>query len=130
MVAFRSFCSVRSNFCCPPGAQGYYELVILEMDMLPQYGSASAAFNRILAHSSDGVGDNEESWAVDGARKFKWHDGTAAYECEWKVGDVVGLACDLEKMQTLISIMAAPRHPMAVSLSSLQTECSTAFCCL
>jgi len=74
------------------------------MDMSPQYSFASAAFNRVPAVSDEGVGDDTESWAVDGARKYKCHAGTAEYECEWKVGDVVGLACDLEKMQMLISI--------------------------
>jgi len=111
VVAFSSFCSLRSNFCCPPGARGYYELVILEMDMYPQYGFACAAFNRVRTASSDGVGDDEESWAVDSAQKCKWHHGTTVYECECKVGDVVGLASDLEKMQMLISINGSFEAP-------------------
>jgi len=127
VVAFRSFCSVRSNFCCPPGTCGYYELVIIEMDMFPQYGFTSAAFNRVPAVSGNGVGDDTESWAVDGARKCKLHDGTAAYECKWKVGDVVGLAWMWRRCRCSSPSTAALRHPMAVSLNSLQTQCSTAF---
>jgi len=44
------------------------------------------------------VGDDEKSWVVDGVTKCKWHNGKTEYQCEWKIGDVVGLACDLEKM--------------------------------
>ena len=111
VIAFSSFYSVRSKFCCPPGARGYYELVILEMNIVPQYGFVSVSFNRMQAHSDNGDGDDKDSWALDGTRRCKWHDGTAAYECKWKVGNVVGLACDLEKMQMLISINGSVEAP-------------------
>ena len=55
--------------------------------------------------TDDGVGDDASSWAVDGVRQQAWHksDGKT-YACEWKAGDVVGLACDLEAMQVLVSV--------------------------
>lgn len=105
MVAFRSCCSSRSKLCCPSGARGYYELAILETDAVPQYGFASAAFTRVSGASDDGVGDDNKSWEVDGARKCKWHSGKRGSDtCEWKVGDVLGLACDLEDMHMYVSV--------------------------
>jgi len=104
VVAFGSFCSVRSRVCCPPGARGYYELTILETDTYPQYGFASAAFMREPGASLNGVGNDDKSWAVDGVRQCKWHNGKVAYECQWKAGDVVGLACDLEEMHMHVSV--------------------------
>ena len=112
-VAFaHSFVTVRSAQRCPLGAKGYYELEILDRDDLnPQYGFASPAFERVLGASEEGVGDDEHSWAVDGARQCKWHNGNEAYPCTWNVGDVIGLACDLDAMQMHVSVngsFAAP----------------------
>jgi hypothetical protein len=53
------------------------------------------------------VGDDEHSWAVDGGYYQRaMHNGESkAYEwCEWKTGDVVGLACDLGGMKGLVSV--------------------------
>ena len=74
-VAFaHSFVTVRSAQRCPLGGKGYYELEILELDdKCPQYGFAAPAFARVLGASGEGVGDDEHSWAVDGARQRKWH---------------------------------------------------------
>ena len=37
--------------------------------------------------SNHGVGDDEHSCAVDGARQRKWHNGKEPYECTWKEGE-------------------------------------------
>ena len=61
--------------------------------------------------SSFDVGDDRHSWAVDGARQLKWQNGKEPYECTWQAGDVIGLACDLDKMQMHVSLngsFAAP----------------------
>jgi hypothetical protein len=51
------------------------------------------------------VGDDEHSWAVDGQNQCAEHKGESkAYDCTWKTGDVVGLACDLDGMQVLVSV--------------------------
>jgi len=73
-----SFATVRSAQRCPLGGKGYYEIEILEIDNeAPQYGFAAPAFGRVIAESKtqsgEGVGDDEHSWAVDGARQLKWH---------------------------------------------------------
>ena len=111
-VAFVDFVTVRSSQHCPLGGKGYYELEILERDdEYPQYGFAAPAFERMLGSSSDGVGDDDKSWAVDGTRQLKWHNGTKTYPCTWQAGDVIGLACDLSTMQMHVSVngsFAAP----------------------
>ena len=97
-VAFAgSFATVRSGQRCPLGGKGYYEIEILEIDnTVPQYGFAAPAFGRVLGASGEGVGDDAHSWAVDGTRQRKWHNGSKAWECKWQDGDVIGLACDLD----------------------------------
>ena len=112
-VAFAdSFVTVRSALRCPLGGKGYYELEILDReDECPQYGFAAPAFERVLEASGEGAGDDEHSWAVDGARQRKWHNGEETYPCTWKLGDVIGLACDLNTMQMHVSVngnFAAP----------------------
>ena len=110
-----SFVTVRSAQRCPLGAKGYYELEILDRDDLnPQYGFASPAFERVLGASEEGVGDDEHSWAVDGARQCKWHNGNEAYPCTWNVGDVIGLACDLNAMQMHVSVNGSFAAPNGV----------------
>jgi len=105
VVAFRSFCSVRSNLCCLPGARGYYELTILVTDAEPEFGFASTAFKRVPGAMGKGMGDDNMSWAFDGARKCAWHCGkNVPYTCVWKVGDVLGLACDLAEIHMHVSV--------------------------
>ena len=108
-VEFMAYSTVRAKHMCPPGAKGYYEIEIVSPALYDvQFGFVTAAFERERGYSSDGVGDDDSSWAVDGVRQQAWHklEGktTKTYPCEWKAGDVVGLACDLEAMQMLVSV--------------------------
>jgi hypothetical protein len=118
------YATVRSTQWCPLGSKGYYELEILERDGVdPQYGFAAAAFARVLgAKSGKGVGDDAHSWAVDGARQFKWYKGQEEeYKCEqWKDSDIIGLACDLDAMRMHVSLngsFAAP-HGIVFDLAA------------
>ena len=64
-----------------------------------QAGFASAEFRTLsdgAGHSPDGVGDDGDSWAVDGVRRLKWHAGQARWVCKpWGAGDVIGLAANV-----------------------------------
>ncbi len=116
-VAFTgSFATVRSGQRCPLGAKGYYEIEILEIDNeAPQYGFAAPAFGRVLGETLQGVGDDAHSWAVDGTRQRKWHkDHVKAWKCEWQISDVIGLACDLDKMQMHVSLNGSFAAPNGV----------------
>ena len=111
------FATVRSVQRCPLGGKGYYEIEILERDTwFPQYGFAAAAFARVFGASDKRVGADDHSWAADGENLCTWHKGATGeykYKCDkWKDGDVIGLACDLDKMQMHVSrngSFAAPR---------------------
>jgi hypothetical protein len=98
--------TLRSRQRCPMGSKGYYELEILERNTYyPQYGFVSACFQSVRGASGICVGDDEHSWAVDGENQIASHKGESkAYGCKWKTGDVVGLACDLDGMQVLVSV--------------------------
>jgi ankyrin repeat protein len=98
-----STATVRSAMRCPLGGKGYYELEILERDSRG-YGFATNAFEFVLGPPKAGVGDHH-SWCVNGNTQLKWHDlGKEPYECSWQAGDVIGLACDLDKMQMHVSV--------------------------
>lgn len=43
-----------------------------------------------------GVGDDDTSYAYDGARVCKWHDVYEDWGENWKAGDVVGTLIDLD----------------------------------
>jgi hypothetical protein len=98
--------TLRSRQRCPMGSKGYYELEILEFDgWYPVYGFASASFQSVRGASGGRVGDDEHSWAVDGENQYAKHKRSSKpYECKWTTGDVVGLACDLDGMQVLVSV--------------------------
>ena len=98
--------TLRSRQRCPMGSKGYYELEILECDTYyPRYGFASSSFQSVRGASEGRVGHDEHSWAVDGENQQTWHKGERkAYKGKWKTGDVVGLACDLDGMQVLVSV--------------------------
>ena len=78
-----TFATLRSAQRCPLGGKGYYEIEILERDdNAPQSGVAGPGLARVRWATADGVVDDAHSWAVDGARQFKWHDGAEAWECK------------------------------------------------
>ena len=87
MVEFSAFSTLRSTYSCLPGGKGYYQVEILGLDTKPQYGFATAVFERMRGASNHGVGDDEHSCAVDGARQRKWHNGKEPYDCTWKEGE-------------------------------------------
>ena len=88
--------SVRGGCLCPAGAKGYYELQVLIEPSFPQWGFCSTEWARAEEHINKGVGDDKESWGVDGDRVRKWHCGDQGpFGRAWSKGDVIGLACEL-----------------------------------
>jgi len=118
-ISFRrsSYCTIRSRQQCPVGSKAYYELEILapfyhRHDLL--CGFASAAFTPLMYLSREGVGDDVVSWAVKDVRKAIMNEKggySYKYECMWKEGDVIGLACDLQAMQMLVSVNGSFEPP-------------------
>jgi len=101
-------CTFRSRQQCPVGSKAYYEIEILSSLMLKDLWcgfAASAAFIPSLVPSGIGVGDDAVSWAVDGYGHVKTNFMEKEIHMRrWKPGDVIGLACDLQAMQMLVSI--------------------------
>ena len=50
---------------------------------------------------------DDQSWEVNGMAQVAMHDAQEKdYKCDqWKNGDVIGLACDLDKMQVHVSLI-------------------------
>ena len=94
------FASVRGDCLCPAGAKGYYELEVLVEPSCPQWGFCSGEWARVDEYSGEGVGDDKESWGVDGDRMRKWHSGDQGpFGSAWHKGDVIGLACELPPVE-------------------------------
>jgi len=104
-VSFGEGATVRSRGCCPVGSKAYYELEIVVMPACPQFGFATGKFEPFKGHTYNGVGADSVSWAVDGRRNEKWHNGRMGeYDCAWQEGDVIGLGCDLVKGRIQVSV--------------------------
>jgi hypothetical protein len=78
----------------------FYEITIVSLgdkDTCCQFGWADSSFLEDDSASSDeGVGDDANSWAVDGKRQKVWHEANdKTFGREWAEGDVVGIAADL-----------------------------------
>jgi ankyrin repeat protein len=73
----------------------YFETHVVDIVGVVQFGVCTQGFQP-CEKSSDGAGDDAWSWAVDGARLLKWHDGRSeAYGSKWIVGDVIGVVVDM-----------------------------------
>jgi hypothetical protein len=106
---------------------GYYEVEILRAGSGTQFGFCSPEWPARRGESDEGVGDDGLSWAVDGDRILKWHEGPKGpFGGRWQDGDVVGLACDLRPggEQILVSLngVFAPPYGSAFSLPASGLE--------
>ena len=90
---------------CAWGGLGYYEVEVLHAGNYTQFGFCSLAWPAKEEYSWEGVGDDGQSWGVDGDRAMKWHNGDKGlFGGRWLEGDVVGLACDLRAGRMLVSL--------------------------
>jgi len=112
-VVFENFATFRSSRSCAMGQKSYYEIKILDTLCRPQFGFVTADFESTQKYSSEGVGDFSNSWAVDGNRGKKWHVKKEIYGTRdmWQINDVLGLACDLDKRQILVSVNGSYKSP-------------------
>ena len=114
LVEFCAFSTLRSAYSCPPGGKAYFEVEIMEIEHLSKhsYGFATAAFERVPGATKNGLGHDNKSWQVNGKAQIAMYDGEEKlYECAWNPGDVVGLACDLDKWQVLVSVNGSFEAP-------------------
>jgi len=82
----------------------YYEIEVLEgSEGIPQIGFASGDLAFSDENTGEGVGDNAESWGLDGVRNCKWHDGDSAWPCTWKAGDIIGFVANVDSGKVAVS---------------------------
>ena len=80
----------------------YYEVELLSEPDDPQIGFATDRFRVGTEEtSSTGVGDDEQSWGVDGIRNAIWCERKANahdddWPGDWDVGDVIGFAANVD----------------------------------
>ena len=106
-VAFKgSSATLRSAERCRKGERKYLEIEVLaiEWNSRLRCGVATASLGSMFSASDTGLGDDDQSWALNGLVQVSMHDGqTKDYKCApWKKGDVIGIACDLVQMQMLV----------------------------
>ena len=77
---------------------GGYDWNELHRHTLAQIGWCDDACE-VSESGSTGIGDDKHSWAFDGGRGRKWHNGCQeyAYFNRWKLNDIIGCAIDVHK---------------------------------
>jgi hypothetical protein len=74
----------------------YFELEVVQVVSVMQFGFCTQGFDQRRNPQEQGVGDDQYSWAVDGARLKKWSNGGSTdYGSKWAVGDVIGFSIDM-----------------------------------
>ena len=84
----------------------YYEFEVLSIDGgAPQIGFAlKDGLELSYTHLGVGCGNNDTSWALDGARQVKLFGGKKAkWPCRWGCGDVIGLAANVDAGKIAVS---------------------------
>jgi len=87
------FETLRGNVKVKSG-KWFYEVKLVTNGLL-QIGWITDAFQPKTT-SGSGVGDDANSWAIDGSRQYKWHNGSSMYGEYWYTGDQIGVALDLD----------------------------------
>merc|ERR1712194_801510 len=103
MGTFQAFASIGSPDSIATSGVLYYEVELLHLSGLPQFGFATTSFACTDENSGDGVGDDDGSWGLDGVRQLAWYDGSASWECKWSVGDVIGFAANVDLGKIAVS---------------------------
>jgi len=89
----------------------YYEVSILVSLGVPLFGFATRGFE--AEGGSPVLGSDDVSWAVNGFQQVLSHGGRSRpWSCEWKVGDVIGLAANVDagKIALCKGEWSDPRH--------------------
>ncbi len=96
--------------------QGFcgYEIEVLSVGPVPQFGFCTSNFPRNQYSSGEGCGDDNNSWAWDGQRFAFWINGEAGRQdlprFSWARGDVLTFQCDFSRNLTSIMINGQMMH--------------------
>ena len=90
---YSAFSTVAVENCALGEGKWYYEAEILTLGLM-QIGWANSDF-QLSSDSTDGVGDDVNSYSYDGSRQMKWNKENEVYGLQWKVGDIIGCCLDI-----------------------------------
>merc|ERR1711871_445289 len=90
---YTPFATLAVEKCALGAGKWYYEAEIMTAGLM-QIGWANSNF-RLSSDSSDGVGDDTNSYSYDGSRQMKWNGESEIYGLEWNVGDIIGCLIDV-----------------------------------
>ena len=102
----------------------YYEIEVKVMGSLTQFGWATSNFACASVYSSKGVGNDDHSWGFDGNRVQLWGNNQSVKEVKFgsalKVGDILGLAIDLELKTISFSLNGDFSSPFGVAFVGIK----------
>jgi hypothetical protein len=104
------------------GCSFYFEPQVIELFSAAQFGFCTQGFEPRKYDVGEGAGDDAFSWAVDGARLKKWHEGPSegSFGSEWAVGDVIGFALDMRTAAVIsVSVNVSFGAPNGVAFSDM-----------
>ncbi len=100
------------------------ELEVVQVVSVMQFGFCTQGFEPRRNPQNQGVGDDQYSWAVDGARLQKWSNGkSTAYGSKWAVGDVIGFSIDMRSQAAAVmsvSVNGSFDAPNGVAFDSIE----------
>ena len=103
----------------------YWEVEVVDIVGVVQFGVCTDGFEAREDAGGEGVGDDAWSWAADGVRLLKWHEGDqGAYGSAWAVGDIVGFAVDMRTAGAAVMSVfvngscAAPNGPAFTAIDA------------
>lgn len=115
-LRFYSYVTACASYGCSGRDCAYYEITLRYAGTTPQFGLCSDRFvarfrgsdvvmKRTLSIEAKGVGDTDDSWAVDGTRRAKWHgESNQHWGVRWRQGDVIGVACNMRTREMIVSL--------------------------
>lgn len=115
IIHFSQFSTVISKNPIPTGSKAYFEVHVMWSGESPQFGLATETFSSCTEYSGDGVGDDANSWGVDGVRHQLWHNGSSPCDVSWSQGDVIGFAVDAGLYTCDISVNGRPVVTLDIS---------------
>ena len=116
------FPSVKAQHLCVDSGKWYYECHLLTPGCM-QIGWVTPNYTGD-ASQGNGVGDDTFSWAYDGYRQLRWHNGASeSWSNKWKTGDTVCLALDCKRGELRFALNGQwPSHSDSIAFTGLNVK--------
>jgi hypothetical protein len=105
----------------------YFELQVVQVVGVMQFGFCTQGYEECRNPQGAGVGDDQYSWAVDGNRLLKWHNGSSSsYGSKWAVGDVIGFSIDMRSEGAAVmsvSVNGSFSAPNGIAFDMIEAPC-------